>query len=114
MPQMAKQLDLLDYSTAKSLNDVIKIANENNRRIQDAYRKIHNDSLYKEWLYFTVGMKRWRIGPKASYNPGRDKLSKVDFVIQEFNGTDPKNNSHWGEDANAAEFTVHGGELSPE
>jgi len=105
MPQMVKQLDLLDYSTAKSLNDVIKIANENNRRIQDAYRKIHNDINWKEWLYFSVSGKRWRIGPLPGTN---------NWVIQELKGTDWKNQSHWGEAAGGAEHTFWGGEQDSE
>jgi hypothetical protein len=113
MPKMVKQLDLLDYTGAKSLDEIIQILNENNRRIQKAYLNILNDVNHKEWLYFTVGMRRWRIGPKVGYNPGRNKQEKIDFVIQEFNGTDPKNHSHWGEEADAAETTIHGGELNP-
>ena len=83
---MPAMLDLKDYSTAKSLEDVKRIAGENNRKIQDAYKRIHNDINFKEWLYFSVGGKKWRIGPDPDGN---------DFLIQELTGTDWKNQSDW-------------------
>jgi len=95
MAKMAKQLDLLPYSTANSLEDIKRIADENNRRLQDAYRNINDAVLFKEWLYFSVGMKRWRIGPEVGYHPGKERRAAVNFVIQELTGTDWRNQSHW-------------------
>lgn len=110
MRMMKKQLDLLDYSKAKNIDDIIRIGNENNRRTQKAYEAIYNDVLFKEWLYFTAGMKRWRIGPLQGYHPNRDRTEAVNFVIQELVGTDWRNNSHWGAAAGGAEHTFWGGE----
>jgi hypothetical protein len=109
MAKMKRQLDLLDYSGATSLEEVIQIANENNRRMQEAYLHIHNDINHKEWLYFTVGMKRWRIGPLQGYHPGKNRKGAVSFVIQELAGTDWRNQSHWGEVAGGAEHEFWGG-----
>lgn len=100
MSMMSKQLDLMDYSQAKNLEDLKKILNENNRRLQDAYRRIHNDINWKEWLYFSVNMKRWRIGPKPGTN---------NWVIEELTGTDWKNQSHW-----ETQHVFWGGEQSDE
>ena len=83
---MVKQLDLLDYSTAKDFEEVKKMLVENNRRLQDAYRNIHNDIFWKEFIYFSVSMKRWRIGPKPGTN---------NWVIEELTGLDWRNQSHW-------------------
>lgn len=93
---MAKQLDLLDYSTAKDFEEFMKIANENNRRMQVAYRHIYNDNYYKEWINFSVSGKRWRIGPDPD---------TYHFVLQELTGLDWKNKSHW-----QTQHTFYGGE----
>ena len=96
MAKMAKQLDLMDYSTAKDVEELKKILIENNRRLQDSYRAIHNDLNWHEWLYFSVNMKRWRIGPDPDTHH---------FVLQELTGIDWKNQSHWRK-----EHTFYGGE----
>ena len=114
MSKMTKQLDLLDYSSAKTVEDMVKIANENNRRLQDAYKKIYNDILWKEFVYFTVGMKRWRMGPLVGYHPGRDSKSATEFVIQELVGTNWRNQDSWGAAAGGAETSLHGGEQDDE
>ena len=93
---MAKQLDLMDYSAAKDVEELKKILIENNRRLQDSYRNIHNDLNWHEWLYFSVNMKRWRIGPKPGTN---------NWVIEEMTGLDWKNQSHW-----TTQHTFWGGE----
>ena len=95
MAKMAKQLELHDYSDANSLEEIKQIANENNRRMQEAYLQIRNDINFKEWIYFSVGMKRWRIGPEQGYHPGKNRKGAVNFVIQELTGTDWKNQSDW-------------------
>jgi len=95
MAKMTKQLDLLSFSDANGLEEIKQILNENNRRLQDAYRNISDAILFKEWLYFSAGMKRWRIGPEVGYHPGKERRAAVNFVIQELTGTDWKNNSHW-------------------
>jgi hypothetical protein len=95
MSQMQKQLDLLDYFQARDLEELKKILNENNRRLQAAYLHTRNDINFKEWLYFSVGGRRWRIGPLLGYNPGKDKQTAVNFVIQELTGADWKDQSHW-------------------
>jgi len=107
MAKMTKQLDLLDYSGAKTITDIIEIANENNRRLQDAYRAIRNDINNKEWLMFTVGMRRWRIGPLQGYHPDKDGKSAYDFVIQELLGGDWRKQSNW-----QTQHVFHGGERS--
>ena len=47
MAKMTKQLDLLSYDDANSLEEIKRIGNENNRRMQDAYRRTYNDILWK-------------------------------------------------------------------
>jgi len=96
MAQMAKQLDLLDFSTAKDFEELKKILNENNRRLQDAYRAIHNDIFWKEFIFFSVSGKRWRIGPDPDTHH---------FVLQELTGLDWRNQSHW-----QTQHTFYGGE----
>ena len=107
MAKMIKQLDLLSYDGANSLEDIKRILNENNRRLQDAYKNTYNDILNKEWLMFTVGMRRWRIGPLQGYHPGRDGKSAFDFVIQELLGGDWRDQSNW-----QTQHVFHGGERS--
>ena len=107
MSRMTKLLDLLSYSDANSLEEIKRIANENNRRLQDAYKNTYNDILNKEWLMFTVGMRRWRIGPLQGYHPGRDGKSAFDFVIQELLGGDWRDQSNW-----QTQHVFHGGERS--
>jgi len=123
MSKMVKQLDLTDLKPYKKsekigfvtqgtssagadvktfddfiriANENVKIANENNRRLQDSYMAIHNDLNWHEWIYFSVSMKRWRIGPKPGTN---------NWVIEEMTGLDWKNQSHW-----TTQHTFWGGE----
>lgn len=114
MSKMAKQLDLLPYDGANSLEEIKRIANENNRRLQDAYISMYNDIMWKEYVYFTVGMKRWRMGPLVGYHPGRDSKSGTEFVIQELVGTNWRDQSAWGAQAGGAETSLHGGEQDDE
>ena len=86
MAQMPRELELLDPMAASSLNELKTLLNTNNRRLQEAYRKIHNDINWKEWLYFSVSGKRWRIGPDPDTN---------NWVIQELTGANWRNQSHW-------------------
>lgn len=95
MAKMAKKIDLLPFDGAKNIDDIIRIGNENNRRIQDYLINMFNAILFKEWLYFSVGMKRWRMGPEVGYHPGKSRKVAVNFVIQELTGTDWRNQSHW-------------------
>lgn len=86
MALMPKTLELQDYSKAKTFEELKRIANDNNRRIKEAYKKIRNDINFKQWLYFSVGGKKWRIGPDPDGN---------DFLVQELTGTDWRDQSHW-------------------
>ena len=114
MAKMTKLLDLLSYSDANSLEEIKRILNENNRRLQDAYKNTYNDIMWKEFVYFTVGMKRWRMGPLVGYHPGRDSKSATEFVIQELVGTNWRNQASWGAAAGGAETSLHGGEQEDE
>ena len=41
--QMAKQIQIVDFSDAKSVQQLIEKLNQANRLTQEAYRKIYND-----------------------------------------------------------------------
>ena len=86
MALMKQQLGLKDYSGARSMSDIIRIGNENNRILAAAYLAIFNDLNFKQWQYFSVGGKRWRIGPDPDGN---------DFLVQELTGSNWRNQSHW-------------------
>lgn len=86
MAQMDKQLVIKDCKVTDTLPEVIESINENNKRLRAAYQAIHNDINWKEWVYFTVSGRKWRIGPIPD---------TANWVIQELTGANWKNQSHW-------------------
>ena len=86
MAHMDRQLVIEDCPETAELPELIRIVNENNQRLRSAYEAIHNDINWKEWVYYSVNKRRWRLGPLPDTN---------DWVIQELTGANWKNQSHW-------------------
>lgn len=101
MPQMPKELNVVDFSHARTVNDLKILLNKQNKINQEFYRRIFNDIHWKESIYFVVGGKKWRI----TVIPGDfESDSEEHLRVQRFTGTDFRNPSHWTD-----EYIWHGG-----
>jgi len=95
--EMPKSLQLVDFSQAKSLEDIKRLLSENNERLRTMYQQIWGDVKRKEFVYFTSQLKLWRLGPVEDH-----------LCAQYFIGTniqkDWRNDALW-----ETEWTSYGG-----
>lgn len=98
MPRMSNTLGL---TSPEGIKDpaVRELLNQWRQVLEDKYKDTFTDVHHKEWIYFDVGQKTWRMGPMP---PGTDDTAKAslwNFEIQFFTGDDYanqwRNDTYW-------------------
>jgi hypothetical protein len=98
--QMLKSVQLENATPGMNLNQIIMLVNANNERLKTFLQQMWSEIRYKEWIYFTRGKKKWRLGPVGDH-----------LEAQYFIGTNIRDKSQWINDDNwEMEWRSYGGE----
>jgi len=101
MAKMPKELSVVDFNNAKTVDDLKRLLDKQNKILQEVYRRIHNDINWKETIHFSVRGKKWRI----TVIPGDYDGDNTEHLrVQRLTGTNWRNPSHWTD-----EHIWHGG-----